>query len=271
MILDSIQESLRNDPRFRKYTPEEIEVSRRAVMERSYHGPCRWDCPICGGAGYISNGVADIYSPEFGKTTLCPNADLFRLPGAAYYGLEPEQIKKLDWHKVKYIGAAHEAMKRVRETLDRGYGWVFLWGDVGNAKTLLLQVAVAESLRARKTANYTRMEEIMDDLRGAYDTSNPSQESEKRLEHWCQVPILAIDEVSRINDTSFASSRKFLIFDRRYQDAIRQKPSVTLFASNEPPTRFEPYFRDRIEDGRFTIVRLTGPSARSGMSREQDY
>jgi DNA replication protein DnaC len=118
------------------------------------------------------------------------------------------------------------------------------------------QDRVAEFCRAtRQPASYTRMAEIIDHLRGSFDAKNPSEESTARLDMWSELPFLAIDEFDRVRSTEYATERRFVLMDRRYEQACRQR-SITLMASNCTPDDLEGYLADRIYDGRFKVVHL---------------
>ena len=105
------------------------------------------------------------------------------------------------------------------------------------------------------------MPEILDDLRRAFDAKDPGAESEKRLEFWASVPVLAIDEFDRVRLTEWGEEKQFVLMDRRYEDAGRGQ-TITLMTSNTNPDLLDGYLFDRIRDRRFEIIRLTGDSAR---------
>ena len=220
-------------------------------------GQCAADCPVCGGIGWVRYDLP-ITDPRFGRMEVCPNrmADVL----AQESGLECGELDA-KWGDVANLNNALEAVRVVQETIERGAGWVTLWGDWGLSKSLILQIAVAESLRSGKPAAYTRMVEILDDLRAAFDGS---ESSESRLERWTNVPVLAIDEIEKVKETEYANERRFLLLDRRYQDAIRGN-SITIISSNRNPRELPGEICSRIFDGRFAVVHLTGDDVRPMM------
>ncbi len=217
-------------------------------------GQCAADCPICGGIGWLRYDVP-VSDPQFGRMRVCPN----RLPDvlAKESGLSTGELEAT-WDDVMNINNALEAVRVVKQTLERGSGWVTLWGEWGLSKSLLLQIAVAESLRSGKPAAYTRMVEILDDLRAAFDGS---ESSDARLERWANVPVLAIDEFEKLKETEYANERRFLLLDRRYQDAIRGN-SITIISSNKDPRDLPGEICSRMYDGRFAVVHMTGKDVR---------
>ncbi len=243
--------------------PRQADVQTAPVVSTS---PCLPGCSICGGQGWMRCDVP-VGHPNFGKLVLCPNASLLRLPIANQYGLAPDESRSLNWDQVLERGNVLKAVSVIQQILLRGYGWVYLWGSFGQGKTLILKIAVAETLRQRQFASYVRMTEMVDNLRAAFDAQNPSAEAERRLEWWTDLPVLAVDEIDRLRQTAYAAEQQFLLLDRRYEQALRQR-SITLLAANTAPEQLPGYLADRILDGRFTIVRLTGDSARLGMDWE---
>lgn len=266
------------DPR--RGTPEQIERARRNAMQRNID--CRLDCPICHGWSWIK--------VEGGKTIRCPNISGWTLFSGDRYGLTDAE-RGLSWDKVYRMKEVETALAAVRQVMERGAGWVYLWGPPGLAKTLILKIAVARSLEACQEAAYTRMAQILDDMRMAYDASSPSSESKGRLDWWAGLPLLAIDEFDRLRATEFAAERRFLLMDRRYESALRcgaeksqlstrylqsyqaamsfgRRGAITLMAGNEDPALLDSYLYDRISDGRFHVVHLTGESLRPVMGWE---
>ncbi len=234
-----------------------------AIQISAATGPCEPDCSICGGSGWLRPNLP-VGHPEFGKLLMCPNGTLLRLPNAERYGLTPDEAHTLDWSDVLDRGNILKAVQAIQLALARQYGWVYLWGDFGQGKTLALKIAVAYTLRNRRFAAYVRMASVVENLRAAFDAQDPSIEAERRLEWWTDLPVLAIDEVDRLRQTAYAAEQQFLLLDRRYEQALRQR-AVTLLAANIPPDQLPGYLADRVLDGRFAIVRLAGASARLGM------
>jgi hypothetical protein len=253
-IAANLAQKLAQNPRGHYFAP----VSARPASP----GLGNPDCPICGGVGLVRIHTDDIYSPDFGKLKHCTCIDPWRVYGSRVGLEETEQGKT--WSDLNDRENITQAKWAVNETLKVGYGWVYLWGDYGLAKTEILKIAVATAIRDHKLAAYTRMVEIIDDMRGAYDAKNANEESARRLDFWSSAPILCIDEFDRVRATEYVTERRFILMDRRYEDACREK-SITIMASNAAPNTIDGYLADRISDGRFKVVRLTGKSMRPFM------
>ena len=227
-------------------------------------------CQTCNDTGAVSAG-APIGHPMFGKIFPCPACQSGKsiANGASpdEYGLLPSD-RALAWGDVldlHTVSNTSEAKMAIKATLERGYGWVYLWGNYGTAKTTLLKIAVAEYLRKQALpAVYARMSDIMDEIRAGYDSKTPNTEAIRRLRWWSSVPLLAIDEAEKVNETGMVEERRFQLLDTRYEAATRQRFGITLIAANVAPRAMPATIASRISDGRFTVVHLTGKDFRPG-------
>jgi DNA replication protein DnaC len=226
-------------------------------------GFCTPGCPVCAGSGYYRTDLP-IGHPEFGRLKFCPRLDLWSLPGAARFGISPQEAQQLTWDRVLATANITSTVEVIRQTLQRGYGWVYLYGGFGVGKSLLLKIAIAQSINAGVEAAYVRMAEILDHLRESYNDQTGLSES-SRLDWWASLPVLSIDEFDRLRETTYGEERRFVLMDRRYEAAVNRQ-SVTLIASNNDPVHLPAYLCDRVSDGRFSVVHLQGSSLRPGLS-----
>lgn len=229
---------------------------------------CAKDCPECHGGGYVRYDWP-LGHPRYGVVDPCPRRDLDGQAVEQKFGLKRVE-RNLSWGNILPMPGSNAvaAARKVREVLERGYGWVYLWGDYGVSKSLILQISTAVSLRAGVDAAYVRMEEVLDHLRGGYGAGDYSQ----RIERFQSVPVLCIDEFEKVNEKeekgegmSWAGSKRFLLMDKRYVSATRGD-SVTIMAGNVNPSNFRGELWDRIQDGRFDLIHVTGESVRPGMT-----
>lgn len=250
-----------------------IQVPQPAPFIGQYDGPCSQGpaCPICGGSGWYRVEVPPGH-PLFGKLQACPNVSIWKAAGAEHYGLETEEVEEMNWGQVMALfdGRSLNAAERVQQILERGWGWLYLYGDHGQAKTLILKIAVATALRSNKMAAYANMADVIAHIQRAFDENDPNRESESRLEWWGELPILALDEFDRFNKTKWADTSQFRLMDKRNNLGIRQK-GVTLIASNTPPEALDGYYRSRIQDGRFETIPLFGQDARPLMTHQERF
>lgn len=226
------------------------------------------ECSQCRGLGYMRLDL-EPGQPHFGELFVCDcaaaqvaAAEARRLASASM--LAPEDLA-LTWGGIVQTPGIAAAVQAVQHTLARGYGWVYLWGPPGPGKTLVLKTAVAETLRARKPGVIAMWADMLDHLRAGYDAGN----FDERVNAWRTTPLLAIDEYARAKDSEWVAEARAKIFNPRYESAASHKRTVTLFSSNYAPERGEDWFADRIRDGRFVVVEVTGPSMRPLMESEQ--
>lgn len=231
------------------------------------------DCPHCRGLGYtradrpLATRDQGTRAPEeFGKLEMCAcarertaRAQTAQLQRAT--GLDDVDLA-LSWG-VLYQTAGIEAGRRaLRETLLRGWGWVYLHGAPGPGKTVLLKTAVAESVRAGRGAVFVTWPDLLAHLRAGFDAGD----YDERVSAWRAVRSLAVDEFGRAKDTEWVREAQVRVFNHRYESALRRE-TVTLFASNFAPDseRVDDWFYDRLRDGRFQICEVAGPSLRPAM------
>lgn len=237
--------------------------------------PCQPRCPHCGGIGYTRVDVPRDH-PDFGRIKPCPNKlkrDL--LSGAdSRLGLQPDEIDGYHWGLVRPgISDGDKGRNAARRAYELGHGLVMLYGTFGQAKTLTLKIAVAQALRDGKSAAYANMSAIIDDLLMAYDEESHRQtELLRRMDFWKSLPILAIDELDKVNATPWARQRIHQLLDHRYMLAIRMQ-ALTVLAANTSPERglddLDGYLVSRLRDSRFAdagmLVELNGPDGRAAM------
>jgi DNA replication protein DnaC len=223
-------------------------------------------CATCKGLGYVRLDLP-VGHPDFGRLFACDcaaqrleAAQAARLSAAS--ALEPEDLG-LTWTSVGRTPALAPAVDAVRETLDRGWGWVYLWGPPGPGKTLVLKTAIAECLRRHQGAVFVNWFDLLDHLRAGYSKGD----YDERLTLWRTAPVLAVDEFGRAKESEWVREAQGKVFTPRYESALRRR-SITLFGSNFEPDKAEDWFADRLADGRFKIVQVGGPSMRPYMEAE---
>lgn len=165
-------------------------------------------------------------------------------------------------------------MTAARDMVTNPFGWLYLWGGPGNAKSEALIAIVNELNEAGYgTVMYTTFTSLIDWMRDSF-RERKAQEKDpaanmgyiERFERILKVRCLAIDEMDKARSTEFADEFRFHFLDERYRQAIRGE-TVTLFASNTDPALLPEPLYDRVRDGRFKIIHNTAPSARPVMRR----
>jgi len=233
-------------------------------------------CPDCGGVGYFRADVLPGH-PQFGKLIPCPNPihqpeRLARL--AKVSGLMPTDLQRR-LSDIKRIRGNETMLDSAAALLAEPYGWLWIYGGPGNAKSEVLIALVNEfNLSGRGPAVYTKFTAIVDYMRDAF---GERKERDKhgagidlgyvaRFDQLKEIKVLAIDEMDKARDTEFVLEFRFNFLDERYRQAINGE-TVTIFASNSAPSALSDVLWDRVRDGRFRIVQNMAGSARPNIRR----
>lgn len=220
------------------------------------------NCPDCNGTGRIM--YADIHPGYigFGKIYACYcrytviRANQLKMLEAAS-DLLPSHLA-LNWADVVVNSKNRFCIDAVKEIVARGWGWVYLHGPNGPGKTKIVLAAVAESIRASVPATFVTHANIINHLRAGVKTG----EVDTRKAAWVACPLLAIDELQRVNETAFAIDQQQEILNARYRRATDAGEGVTLFTSNTKPQDLPDWLASRVLDSRFRVVELDAPDMR---------
>lgn len=155
--------------------------------------------------------------------------------------------------------------------IERGYGWLYIFGKPGNGKSEVLK-AVINKMNALGCgpAVYTNLRTLINYMLQAYQKNQDgkpivNEDYFSRFERLRNTPILSIDEMDKPKETEWMRDFRFHFLDARYQGACN-KTMLTVFAGNpHPNTIFDDVLFDRFQDGRFELVENTAPSSRRGM------
>lgn len=230
------------------------------------YGHCIPNCEICRGMGHVRYDV-DEHDQMFGKLFPCPNRGRPRV-SIERNGIDERDAKELVWDGIYNLNGINLAVDAIIRASSQGSGWVVIWGDYGVGKTRALKTAVAVELRAKRDAVYVNMSQILNNLMEGFNSDAKTQTETERLKYWASVPFLAIDEVDKIRDTAYSSTRRFDLLDARYESAVNGR-SVTVFALNSHPQELPDSIYDRMRDGRFEIIHVSGDSVRPSMTQDE--
>lgn len=221
------------------------------------------DCNTCGDSGYVRAALPSDH-PLFGRLFPCPDCNHRAQAEPDAFGLLPAD-RLMAWSDIldDWDVSIAAAKRAVQEALSQASGWVYIWGEFGTAKTVLLKIAVAEYLRSHaKPAVYLRMVDLIDEIRSAYDTQFPLTAAMQKVRWYSTLPLLAVDELEKVNSTGFVEERRFQILDARYEAATRQGYGITLLAANVPPESLPGALASRVNDDRFRVVHITAEDMR---------
>lgn len=243
-------------------------------LERASDLRCEPDCPICGGTGYVRYDVPrdDL---RFGKVFPCENFLRLQIQYQKQTGkLDPrtgvtaDELRELSWRSIRPPTVAYEYVGHLRLLYQRGWGMATLLGTPGTGKTAFLKIFVVAALVDGHRAAYANVSRVMDDIRRAYDSEQAMTELIERLDWWANLDVLCLDELDKLNLTSWAEERLFVLLDTRYELAIRKKALTVIAANYETTDPFPPYLRSRLGDELFTgyIINLSDRDTRARRS-----
>ena len=237
-------------------------------MNQDDYGLCVPKCEICGGIGYIGYDVG-IHDENFGKMRECPNRRLKHWDSSI--GISVEEAQSLNWELFMQTDAVKRMRRAFANVLERGYGWVYVYGNPGNGKTIMSKACAiyARHVKGYPT-KYCKVSELINHLRASYDEEHGQSLYMNRLKQIREIKVLVLDEVGRDRQTEFSKQSLSDIMDSRYEDAISEK-TVTIWAGNFPPEEIlEPYQCDRIRDNRFSVLHIKDASNRPAVKGERE-
>lgn len=211
----------------------------------------------------------DYDHPDFGKLIKCehPFHDDVRTERVkSVSDLGPGEVEKR-LSDIAESPANAAMLMAAREMVTNPYGWLYVWGGPGNAKTDALQAIVNElNFSGKGPAVYTTFSQVLEYMRQGFG-DKADYDYWQRFQRLKLVKVLAIDEMDKARRTEFAEEFRFNFLDDRYRSAIREE-TVTIFAGNTDPAKLEvDAIYDRIRDGRFKVVENQAASARPEMRR----
>lgn len=239
---------------WQRYRAEQFAIREDAV------------CPACGGLGWLRADVPR-GDPAFGTLVRCETCteDARRVWIARNCGLEGTMLdyRLRDWRAGAWLDHLRQervaqrirAQDAMQEAIDRRAGHYTFFGDFGAGKTMALAI-VANELRDRMVeVFYAPMAAILDHLRSLYGRGEETSAFWERL---LDVPVLCLDEVTRIQATEWALDRLFVLADTRYR---RRATHLTVWATNDdprvspPPTETAGYLWSRLREGQLVELR----------------
>jgi DNA replication protein DnaC len=224
-------------------------------------------CPTCGfppdQLGYVRNdvGISDV---TFGRPQPCPTC--YNQKQAEKRRSESQLegwLAEANFKNYKVTDPNRAAFQAALKFARWPQGWLTLWGNYGCGKTHLL-AAIANDCRANKVAvQYYTLPDWLDRLRKGYSSNRYSE----TLEYACQVKVLLLDEIDKVQWSDWVAEKVYQLADARYRHLEDQG---TVLALNADPHRLLKntehaainYLFSRMFDARSQVVHLAGPDVR---------
>ncbi len=209
----------------------------------------------------------DPRDPEFGRVVPCPagcGRERAQARLEAISGLRGRQLE-MSFEDVTWNEHQVQAVETLRRLTSANppSGFVLLSGHFGVGKTHMLCATVNLARRVGRTAVYMTAEELLDRLRQGYDPEAP-EGFDVLWRRVSDADVLAIDEVDRINATSWAKAKMFQLLDDRYERHLYGPGALTVMATNVAVEDLDGYLRSRLTDTHSVCLSLWGaPDMRS--------
>lgn len=243
-----------------------IEGEACAPAPQTAHDPLRHPlpgaCPTCsfppGAPGFVREDVP-LGHPHFGKAIPCPTCHDAKRAEKLRQGSQLDGwLTSATFDGYWLSRDNREAFDAAREFAGRATGWLTLWGAYGPGKTHLL-AAIVNDCTARGVAGaYFTLADLLDRLRDSYDEQGFSA----LFDRLAAAPVLALDEVDKVNPTGWAKEKIFQLAEARYRSIARRG---TVFAMNLAPDPEHPTFGwlfSRMADWRGRVVQVGGGDVR---------
>lgn len=203
-------------------------------------------CEYCRDLGYVRMSTGGIHDVDFGKLTPCPHCNgegdkrntSLRLQKASR--LTPAELRfslSTFWLSTPQ---RQRALRAMTDLLDRGHGWLTLWGSNGSSKSFLAIAAVTATLGVGqspdvwngKGAQYWMLADLLDALREAYDPAKGEQDYDSLFDDLTAVPLLVVDECAAFSPKAWALEKMRQLAERRYREEPRR---TTIWICNLSP------------------------------------
>lgn len=230
------------------------------------HGlPGALTCPECGGLGWL-RADAQLGDPVFGTLVPCETCTSDRRLEwiTRHCGLERAELdaRIADWNAGPWPelrSQREEARTAMERVIERRIGFLAFWGDFGAGKTFALQIIVNELRLQQVEVFYAPLAHVLDHLRSLYRRNEIChKETSDFWQRLLDIPVLALDEVTRFHGTSWAQERVWMLADIRYR---RMASHLTVFATNDDPNDSLPisepigYLYSRLRQGHLVELR----------------
>lgn len=212
-------------------------------------------CPLCDGIGWYHNPLLPVGHPQFGKMIPCEcqaEAISARLRAACNLTETERQmtLDKIDLHKRP---DTTRIVAQARQFIQSPVGMFTIWGNCGNAKTMVLQSIVNACIGNGIPALYVTFAQLLDWVREAYNSQAESVVTRK--DRVATVRVLAIDEMDKVKHTEWVNEFETDILDRRYRLGLDGKAGTVLAMNESPEAALSQWIYSRLSDGRNVIMR----------------
>jgi DNA replication protein DnaC len=145
------------------------------------------------------------------------------------------------------------------------YGFLTLWGSFGVGKSMLLKCLVNGFRLIGLLAHYTTLADLLATVREKFGEGSGSVEA--AIDYYRAIPVLAMDEIDRVNMTPWATETTYRLLDSRFNS---RDELVTVIACNLSPLQLPAefgYLASRMRGGQ--VVEVGGADLRPAIALKE--
>lgn len=218
-------------------------------------------CEKCGGSGVIQDDDGSVQ-----ECPLCRVSYLRQISGL----MEHEWSVNLKGLDPVWGEDTARLRNYAKQVIGRELTWLAILGPSGNGKTHALMAIVNAFTEQGIPARYYTFADLLAYVRQGFG-EDARIHAEARIDQLIEVPVLALDEADKFNETGWAQEMVFRLIDRRWRLA-RAKPGagrrITVFAMNAEPE--EGYLQSRLLDASVGVVtRIYSADVRTTLPPEE--
>jgi DNA replication protein DnaC len=218
------------------------------VTERFARAPAsEWECPRCGGDGFLLDDRGDAVACE------CRATRLQRARSAGTSSVIPRKYRGVSFDRAPVTELSPDVVRPVRafcrnidENLRHGRGLWFM-GDVGTGKTTLAMLVSKEAIRRGHSVAVYSVPRLLAEIRDTYDTDSGERSYARLFAQLVEVDLLHLDDLGAEKQTDWVLEQLYSLVNERYEQERSIVVTTNLIETNALEQQI----------GRRTVSRLT--------------
>jgi DNA replication protein DnaC len=218
------------------------------VTERFTRPPgTEWECPRCGGDGFILDERGEAVACE------CRATRMQRSRATGMSSVIPRKYRGVSFERAPVtelspdvVRPVHAFCRNVNENLRHGRGLWFM-GDVGTGKTTLAMLVSKEAIKRGHSVAIYSVPRLLAEIRDTYDTGSGERSYARLFAHLVEVDLLHLDDLGAEKQTDWVFEQLYSLVNERYEQERSIVVSTNLIETGALEQQI----------GRRTVSRLT--------------
>jgi DNA replication protein DnaC len=206
-----------------------------------------WDCPHCGGDGFVLDEQGDAVACS------CRASRLRRSRSTGASSVIPRKYRGVSFDRAPVTELSPNVVRPVRafcrnidENIRHGRGLWFM-GDVGTGKTTLAMLVSKEAIKRGHSVAIYSVPRLLAEIRDTYDTGAGDRSHADLFAHLVAVDVLHLDDLGAEKQTEWVLEQLYSLVNERYE----QERSIVVTTNLIETASLEQQI------GRRTVSRLT--------------